>query len=226
MPVGSRPYVLLSAAMSLDGCLDDAGPRRLLLSTEADLDRVDEVRAGVDAILVGAGTVRADDPRLIVRSLARVERRVGRGLPAQPAAVVLTGGGPLDPTARVFTGEERRRLVYVPDPAAPACRAALGDRAAVVGAGDPFDVHRLLADLAGRGVERLMVEGGGTVHTLFLTADVVDELHLVIAPFFVGDAGAPRFVRPGVFPRGPGRPVRLTETRRLDDVVLLRYLFA
>ncbi|MRT44622.1 5-amino-6-(5-phosphoribosylamino)uracil reductase, partial [Xylella fastidiosa subsp. multiplex] len=62
------PYVLLSAAVSLDGCLDDTGPERLLLSSPADFDRVDEVRASVDAILIGAGTIRADNPRLLVNS--------------------------------------------------------------------------------------------------------------------------------------------------------------
>lgn len=56
------PYVLLSAAVSLDGYLDDTGPDRLLLSSPADFDRVDEVRASVDAILIGAGTIRADNP--------------------------------------------------------------------------------------------------------------------------------------------------------------------
>ena len=59
-----RPYVLLSAAMSVDGYLDDTGPQRLLLSDAVDRDRVDEVRAGVDAILIGATTMRRDDPGL------------------------------------------------------------------------------------------------------------------------------------------------------------------
>ena len=66
-----RPYVLLSAAMSVDGHIDDSGPEPLLLSDAADLDRVDEERAGVDAILVGATTLRRDDPRLLVRSERR-----------------------------------------------------------------------------------------------------------------------------------------------------------
>ena len=69
--VAERPYVLLSVAMSVDGCIDDASGTRLILSNEADLDRVDEVRAGCDAILVGAGTVRRDNPALQVRSPGR-----------------------------------------------------------------------------------------------------------------------------------------------------------
>ncbi len=79
-----RPYTLLSCAVSLDGCLDDATDQRLVLSNAADLDRVDAVRAGCDAILVGAGTVRADDPRLAVRGTERRARRVTEGRSPSP----------------------------------------------------------------------------------------------------------------------------------------------
>jgi len=100
--------VLLSAAMSLDGYLDDAGPDRLLLSSPEDFAEVDEVRAGVDAILVGANTVRADNPRLLVRSPEHRRRRVERGLPESPAKVALSGGGQLDPAAAFFTHRRHR----------------------------------------------------------------------------------------------------------------------
>jgi 5-amino-6-(5-phosphoribosylamino)uracil reductase len=81
----------------------------------------------------------------------------------------------------------------------------------------------LSTDLAARGVERLMVEGGAKVHTQFLTEDLVDELQLVVAPVFVGDSHAPRFVRDGAFPWNPGRRARLVDVRQIGDVVLLRY---
>jgi 5-amino-6-(5-phosphoribosylamino)uracil reductase len=84
-------------------------------------------------------------------------------------------------------------------------------------------MRTLGSDLAERGVERLMVEGGGTVHTQFLTEDIVDELQLTVAPVFVGDSEAPRFVRDGVFPWNPGRRAELVGVRQLGDVVLLRY---
>ena len=80
----------------------------------------------------------------------------------------------------------------------------------------------LTDDLAERGVERLMVEGA-TVHTQFLTADLVDELQLVVAPVFVGDSQAPRFVRDGRFPWNPARRAKLADVRQIGDVVLLRY---
>jgi len=78
-------------------------------------------------------------------------------------------------------------------------------------------------DLAERGVRRLMIEGGGQVHTQFLIENLVDELQLVIAPFFVGESRAPRFVGAGRFPWTAARRAELAETRRIGDVVLLRY---
>ncbi|MDT7698781.1 MAG: hypothetical protein QOJ30_1106 [Pseudonocardiales bacterium] len=220
----ARPRVLLSVASSLDGYIDDATERRLVLSNQQDLDRVDGVRASVDAILVGAGTIRADDPRLLVRSAELRRRRVEAGLPATPAKVTVTVSGDVDPGARFFTAGDTEKLVYTSDAAVAAVRERLGTVSTVVGAGDPLDVRRLLADLAARGIGTLMVEGGGAMHTLFLTAGVVDELQLVYAPFFVGDATAPRFVQPGVFPQDPGHRMTLVEARPIGDVVLLRYL--
>ncbi|WP_425566695.1 RibD family protein [Planomonospora alba] len=219
-----RPYVLLSCAMSVDGYIDDSTPERLLLSGDEDFDRVDEVRAGCDAILVGAGTVRRDDPRLLVRSPQRRRARVARGLPACPAKVTLTATGDLDPAGRFFTAGDAEKIVYAASGAVEKLAARLGTAAEVIDAGDPVDLRRVLRDLAGRGIGRLMVEGGGAVHTRFLREDLADELQLAVAPFLVGDPAAPRFVRGGPFPQGPGRRMELAEARPLGDVVLLRYL--
>lgn len=219
-----RPYVLLSAAMSVDGCLDDASDERLVLSGPADLDRVDEVRAGCDAIMVGATTVRRDDPRLVVRSAARRAARVASGRPEQPTKVTVTATGDLPRTCRFFTVGDAARLVYAPTDVAPRLAATLGGAGTVVPAGDRVSLPAMLTDLAARGVRRLMVEGGGSTHTQFLTAGLADELQLVVAPLFVGDAAAPRFAGPGRYPWTAARRMRLVQVRQLDDVVLLRYL--
>ncbi|MDM4719229.1 dihydrofolate reductase family protein [Micromonospora sp. WMMA1363] len=218
-----RPYVLLSCAASIDGYIDDATADRLLLSNDADLDRIDQVRAGCDAILVGAGTVRRDDPRLLVRSAARRAARVARGLPASPARVTLTGCGDLDPGARFFTVGDTDRIVYCTTATTEKTRERIGGRATVVDAGEPADLAWALSDLAGRGVRRLMVEGGASVHAQFLTAGLADELHLVVAPFFVGDSRAPRFVGDGRFPWHARRRARVAEVRQIGDVALVRY---
>ena len=220
--------------MSVDGRIDGTGAARLVLSGGADLDRVDAERAASDAVMVGAGTIRRDDPGLLVRSAERQAARAARGLPAQPAGVTVTASGDLDPAARFFTrgrssadmagGGEPERLVYCASPAAAAVRGRLGGLAEVIDAGEPARLQAVLADLAGRGVRRLMVEGGASLGTQFLTSGLVDELHLVIAPFFVGDAAAPRFAGPGRYPHGPANQMTLVEARQVGQVVLLRYL--
>ncbi|MFF0655607.1 MULTISPECIES: dihydrofolate reductase family protein [Micromonospora] len=219
----TRPYVLLSCAMSIDGYIDDATAERLLLSNDDDLDRVDATRAGCDAIMVGAATVRRDDPRLLVRSERRRAERVARGLPPSPVKVTVTGSGDLDPGARFFTAGDGLKLVYCPSGVVDKACEQVGAVSTVVDAGDPATPEAVVADLAGRGVTRLMVEGGGSVHRQFLTAGLADELHLVVAPFFVGDRRAPRFVGDGRFPWHPGRRARVVEVRQIGDVVLTRY---
>jgi riboflavin-specific deaminase-like protein len=213
--------VLLSCATSADGYLDDASPRRLILSGPADLDRVDELRAGCDAICVGAQTVRKDNPRLLIRDPRRSARRAARGLPAHPARVTLTATGDLDPRANFFV-PGALRLVYCATPALPRARANLGDAAVLIDAGDPLSLAFILEDLAERSVARLLVEGGARVLGDVLARDLADEFQLAIAPFFVADPAAPRLNVPP--PPVSSGPMTLAEARRVEEMVLLRYL--
>ena len=227
----ARPYVLLSCATSLDGCIDDNTDQRLVLSNDEDFDRVDAVRATCDAILVGANTIRRDNPRLLVRSAARAQERLAAGRPASPVKVTLTTGTgtgtgtgtDLDPAAKFFATGDVEKIVYTTDDNAAAADDRLGKVATVVPAGNPLDPAAMLVDLHSRGVRRLMVEGGTSTHTLFLTHALADELHLVIAPFLIGDPAAPHFTGPGTFPQTPAAPLRLLENRSIGDCVLLRY---
>lgn len=219
-----RPRVLLSVAASIDGYIDDASDERLLLSNDEDFDRVDAVRAQSDAIMVGANTIRADNPRLLVRSAERRQARVAAGQAESPIKVTLTSHGDLDPEARFFTSGDVPKLVYTGTPAVDELAKRLAPAAEVIDAGNPTDLRFLLADLYRRGVRSLMVEGGSTIHTQFLTSGQVDEIHLVIAPFLVGDSAAPRFVRDGQFPWDSANRLHLAEARQIGDVVLLRYV--
>jgi 5-amino-6-(5-phosphoribosylamino)uracil reductase len=221
--VADRPYTLLSCSMSIDGYVAGASERRLLLSNDADFDRVDEVRAGCDAILVGAATVRKDNPRLLIRARSRMARRAAGGLAPSPIKVTVTSKAHLDPCADFFTLGSGEKLVYCASPSVKLARERLRSVATVIDGGQPVEMGRMSEDLYDRGVRRLMVEGGGTVHTQFLEAGLADELQLVVAPFFVGDSRARRFVGDGQFPWGPDRRASLVEVRRIEDVVLLRY---
>jgi 5-amino-6-(5-phosphoribosylamino)uracil reductase len=221
--VPDRPYTLLSCGMSIDGYLGSAAPRRLALSNDADFDRVDAVRASCDAIMVGAGTVRNDNPRLLVRSQIRRDQRTARGLAPSPIKVTVTERVELDACSDFFTTGDAEKLVYCPSTRVADALARLGPVATVVDAGKSVQMRTVSEDLGARGVQRLMVEGGGKVHTQFLADNLADELQLVVAPFFVGDSRAPRFVRDGRFPWNPDRRAALAEVRQIGDVVLLRY---
>ena len=217
------PYIVLSCATSLDGYLDDRSGQRLILSTAADLDRVDALRATCDAILVGAGTVRADNPRLVVRSPERRAWRVAEGRAPTPCKVTVTGQPTLDPAAAVFAPRDGDTLVYCASPSVGGSRERLGAVATVVDAGESPTMSWVGEDLAARGVRRLMVEGGQSVLTQFLALGLADELQLVVAPFFVADSGAHRVVADGPLPFNRDRRARLAEVRQIDDVVVLRY---
>jgi 5-amino-6-(5-phosphoribosylamino)uracil reductase len=234
-----RPYVVLSCAISADGCLDDTSPQRLILSGPQDLDEVDELRAAVDAILVGAGTIRADDPRLLVRSPSRGAARVRAGRPPHPLRIALTSAGDLDPHARFFTGPARP-LVYCADRAVADTRARLGHLAAVAGAGDPPTLERVLTSLSSRAaeafagqfpgrasghgpVESVLIEGGSRLLRDALAGGLADELRLAVAPFFVGDADAPRFGLPAAYPHTARHPMRQLSVRDVGGVAVLRY---
>ncbi|UAK34008.1 dihydrofolate reductase family protein [Nocardia asteroides] len=219
----TRPHVLLSVAVSLDGYIDDASPERLRLSDAADFDRVDQVRAESDAILVGAQTLRSDNPRLLVDSAERRAARVAAGKPEYPLKVTVSAGGDLDPELR-FWHHGGDKLVYTTTAGAPELAARLTGLAEIVDLGRELDFGALLDDLGGRGVDRLMVEGGTRIHTAFLAADLADELHLAVAPVLVGDAAAPRFLGPADFPGAPHRRMRLAGVTQVGDVAVLRYL--
>jgi riboflavin-specific deaminase-like protein len=218
-----RPHVLLSVAVSVDGYIDDAGSTRLLLSNSEDFDRVDRVRAESDAILIGAATMRADNPRLLVNSEERRAARVAVGRPAHPLKVTVSATGDLPRDLR-FWHHGGDKLAYTTDASLEKLRAQLAGLADVVSTGPEIDLGRVLDDLGARDVRRLMVEGGSRIHTAFLSQGLADEIQMAVAPLVVGDAAAPRFLNPAAYPGGSTRRMRLAEARTIGDVVLLRYL--
>jgi 5-amino-6-(5-phosphoribosylamino)uracil reductase len=116
---------------------------------------------------------------------------------------------------------DRRRTADEPSPELE--RACAVATIVDTGCDGAADVSRIAEDLCARGINRLIVEGGRTVLTQFLTADLVDELHLVVAPMFVADSRAPRLVGDGRFPWNPDRRADLAGVRQIGDVALLRY---
>ncbi|SDP25152.1 RibD family protein [Lentzea jiangxiensis] len=210
----TRPHVLLSVAVSIDGHIDDRGTERFPLSNAEDFDHVDRLRAESDAILAGAGTLRRDNARLLVYNDERRARRIAGGKPGFPLRVIVTRSGDLDPELRFWhCGGER--LVYT-----RSATTTVGDLAETKTFTDFADI---LDDLGARGVGKLMVEGGTSIHTEFLRAGLADEIRVAVAPMLIGQATAPRFVNPAEFPGGPARRFHLEDVTKVGDVAVLRY---
>ena len=210
----TRPHVLLSVAVSLDGHIDDRGTERFPLSNAEDFDHVDRLRAESDAILAGAETLRRDNARLLVYSEERRARRTAEGKPEFPLRVAVTRSGQLDPELRFWhCGGER--LVY--SCTTPTTVDHLAETKKF------SDFSEILDDLGERGVRKLMVEGGTSIHTAFLRAGLADEIRVAVAPMLIGQAAAPRFVNPEEFPGGPARRFHLEDVTKVGDVAVLRY---
>jgi diaminohydroxyphosphoribosylaminopyrimidine deaminase / 5-amino-6-(5-phosphoribosylamino)uracil reductase len=177
-------FVLGRIAQSLDGRIATASGESRWISGEADLEHTHRLRALSDAVLVGASTVRADDPQLTTRAVEG----------PSPVRVIL------DPARRL---DERYRVFGEGPPTLLACAAGIlgperlgqAEVLPIAMGGGGIDLRALLATLAGRGLRRIFVEGGGTTVSRFLVAGFVDRLHVTIAPLLIG-GGIPAFTFP------------------------------
>ena len=201
-----RPTVMMKAAMTLDGQLAAAdGTSQWISSPEARRD-AHRLRAGVDAVMVGAGTVRADDPRLTVRIDTSSENGI-----EQPIPVVVAGRGELPQDARLFG---RDPIVLAP------CPIDVRGRVVVVPdcSGNRVDLVAGLARLGEMGIQQLMLEGGAVLFRSFMQSALVDHAVLYYGPMLAGGVGAPLF-RGMWNTLADARPVRITGLRRLGESI-------
>ena len=218
------PYTILSSAISIDGHLNDTSEERLLLSHPKDFDRVDSVRATCDGILIGAHTLRVDNPSLQIRSHSLIQQRLKANRPQNPARITLTSSGNLPASHTFFEENGTSILVYCPSNTAIHLSQHLEDTPAQIIALDAdVNLRSLLMDLKKRKIHRLLIEGGEQIATAFLTAGLISELQIAIAPFFVGDALAPRLVRSGIFHHNKNNRMDLLETKMVGDMAVLTY---
>ena len=202
--------IALSAALSLDGFLDDDRAERLVLSSPEDFAEVRSLRSEYEAILVGAETVRRDDPSL-------------RGAGVQPRRVTLTRSGAIPHEARFFAADGGdRSIVLAPHDAFAAVRERIGERAEVISL-ERADACGIVAALERRGISSLFVEGGTRVLTMFLSAGLFTHLRLSIAPFFLGAHGRARFVEPASFRHDKDRRLHLLAVRTLGNCAVLDF---
>ncbi|MEM0202525.1 MAG: 2,5-diamino-6-(ribosylamino)-4(3H)-pyrimidinone 5'-phosphate reductase [Archaeoglobaceae archaeon] len=184
-----RPYVFVNIAASIDGKISDESRKQLKISCEEDLRRVDELRASADAIMVGIGTILADDPKLNVKSEALRRRRVLEGKSENPIKVVVDSKCRIPENAKAL---EDKAIVAVSKLADKKRVERIAKRAEVVVFGEEkVDLKSLLGYLYERGVRRLMVEGGGTLISSLLRENLVDEVFVYFAPIIIGGEKSP-----------------------------------
>jgi 5-amino-6-(5-phosphoribosylamino)uracil reductase len=211
--------------MSLDGYLDDTSNTRLILSDEEDFDRVDQERADCEAILIGANAVRKDNPRLTIKSEERIKAREKKGLPPNLIKVTLTSTGNLSPDLKFFTHGNLTKIVYCTKNVYKELDLKLKGVAEVIPFPDlAIDPFFILEDLFAKGIKKLIVEGGCKTLTMFLSNDIVDEIQISVAPFFVGDANAPRLVNPCNFHYNKNNRMHLQSVEKVGDMALITYL--
>jgi diaminohydroxyphosphoribosylaminopyrimidine deaminase/5-amino-6-(5-phosphoribosylamino)uracil reductase len=182
-----RPHVIVKLAVSADDKIGAAGRKPVAITGETSRTRVHLLRAQCDAILVGIGTVLADDPELTCR-LPGMEAR-------SPVRVVLDRALRIPGDSRlVHTARKTPLWVMASELAEAPAAAKLGAAGAVVSrmppkAGPGLDLHAVLHALADKGITRLMVEGGSRVAASFVAADLVDEAWIFRAPQTIGADG-------------------------------------
>lgn len=216
----ARPFVFINSAMSADGKISSVNRKQVRISSQADLTRVDALRAGSDAVMVGVGTVLADDPGLRVKSIRSREARRAQGLPENPLRVVADSQARTPPDAKILG---QGCLIAVSSSAPQESLDGLSSKCEIVKCGiEKVDLAELMDELYERGIKRLMVEGGARLNWSLIKLGLADELYVYIGGMIIGGESAPTLVDGQGFRESFPR-LRLESVERLDEGVLLKW---
>ena len=221
-----RPYVIVNVAMSADGKISTRERRQVRISGAQDFTRVDRLKAGCDAVMVGIGTVLADDPSLTVKSEECRKYRRKKGQDDHPVRIVVDSAGRIPPEASILQKGQGKRVVAVSRRADATKISLLEKKATIIVAGeDEVDLCALMNELGAMGIHRVMVEGGGTLIAGLIEAGLVNEIYTFIGNIIIGGKDAPTitdgegFILESAFPR-----LTLLEARRIEQGILLHWI--
>jgi 2,5-diamino-6-(ribosylamino)-4(3H)-pyrimidinone 5'-phosphate reductase len=224
----NRPFVFINVAMTADGKIDTFERRGSAISSARDKARVDQLRAGADAIMVGGKTLLEEDPKLTVKSEALRAERVARGLSPTPIKVgVVTEANLKEPSDFLNTGPAEI-VIFTTRRTSKEQLSLLEARQVHVYSTDAekVDLPNALSILKELGVQRLMVEGGSTLNFELMRLGLVDELTAYVAPMVFGGASAPTLAAGSGLERSAAIPLKRVDVEAWDDGgVLLKYHF-
>ncbi|MFC6798503.1 MULTISPECIES: 2,5-diamino-6-(ribosylamino)-4(3H)-pyrimidinone 5'-phosphate reductase [unclassified Haladaptatus] len=216
--------VVVNAAMSVDGKLSHRRRKQVVISGDDDFDRMDAIRAENDAVMVGAGTVVADDPSLTVDDPDRRAAREARGVPENPARIVADSHARCPRESQVFDDRAHTYLLVTESAHPVRIRKLEREGVTVIVAGeDRVNLTAAFDALADHGIESIMVEGGGELIFSLFEEGLVDELTVFVGSLIIGGREAPTLADGEGFVAGFPR-LELTDVQRMDDGVVLSYV--
>ena len=218
-----RPFTYVNMAMSADGKITSAAREYPNFTSLADRMMMERLRAQADAVLVGANTVRSDDPPLQLRTPEGRHMRETLGKPPGLLNVVVSAGGQIDPDARFFAEQGARGYVLATVEESPLDPRI--DKLAQVwrlGRGH-VDLVALSQRLYEHGVRQLLVEGGGEIHWGFIAANLIDEIHLTLCPTLLGGRTAPTILGGEGLAMAAQKRLKLLSVQQEDGELFLHY---
>ncbi len=219
-----RPFTFINSAMSADGKISTRERKQVRISGDIDFDRMDALRAGSDAIMVGIGTVLADDPSLTVKSEKRRAERKQAGLEENPIRIVIDSKARISPDADIFKKGEGRKIIIVSESAPSAKLRELEDIATVIVAGeDKVDLVASMSKIWEIGVRRLMIEGGATLNWGMVSNGLVDEIYTFVGNLLIGGSTSPTLIDGEGFTEEEAMKLDLIEAETMEEGVLLKW---
>ncbi len=228
----TRVHVFANLAVSLDGKIDSFLREGGGFSSRYDRDRLDAFRTEADVLIVGAGTIRVEDPPLRIRDPSRRRERRAAGRAEELAVVVVSRSGNIPARARFLREPAHARLLVLPQelPAsalAPLAGAVEHGALEVLRCGEgEVALPLLFEELGRRGYRSVLVEGGGGLIASLLDRELLDEIRVTLCPTLIGGRAAPTLVDGEGWPLAHRLRLRLVEMERVGDEIFLRYRLA
>lgn len=219
-----KPFVFINSAMSADGKLSTKERKQVKISGKLDFQRVDELRAQADAIMVGIGTILADDPSLTVKSPERKAARKAAGKSENPVRIVVDSAAKTPLDADIFKKGEGLRIIAVSNSAPEEKIKCLEQKALVIKTGaHKVDLTELAVKLKEMGIDTLMVEGGATLNWGMLSSGLVDEVYTFVGNLIIGGKTAPTFTDGEGFTEAELLGLELLSAEKIEDGILLKW---